>query len=320
MTTALDWHPAGSPVAALPFGWTDADLATLANMAQEFGIAPLEIMALFYSESGLNPHAGPEGLAGLTPVVEQEMGWPSVTIKQLNAGPVTGYLQAVFQLWAHVQEKYVGKTFVSKGKEWGVSPGTALYTFHGFLGPALSAHGPQAILGQKPPVWPVVWANGDWSYNGAPVSAELGRKLTGPEVLYAGNPGLAGLAGGSKDTITIADMGARVKRKAQELQANPTTAKLYDRLQGFETLPSGQVPPLSDLFGAVSTVWKNLTGTSIRTKVAATTGEAPNTSPTGTATPEPSSGATAAAGSAGGALLLAAGIALVVWQLSKKKS
>ena len=318
MTDALDWHPAGSPVAALPFGWTDADLATVANMAQEFGIAPLEILALFYSESGLNPHASSEGLAGLTQVIETEMHWPAGTIKQLNAGSITAYLQAVFQLWAHVQEKYVGRTFVSKAKEWGVTPGTALYTYHGFLGPAMSAHGPGAILGQKPPVWPVVWANGGWSYNGAPVSAELGRNLTGQEVLYAGNPGLAGLAGGSKNTITIADMGARVKRKAQELQSNPTTAKLYDRMQGFETLPNGAVPPLSDLFGAVRVAWKNLTGTDVRTKVAATAGEAPNTSPTGTPTPE---GATVAPSSgSGAALLLAAGIALLVWQFSKKKS
>jgi len=276
-------------------------------------------LALFYSESGLNPHASPEGLAGLTPVVEQEMGWPSGTIKQLNAGPVTGYLQAVFQLWAHLQEKYVGKTFPAKGKEWGVSPGTALYTFHGFLGPALSAHGPGAVLGKKPPIWPVVWANGGWSYNGAPVSAELGRSLTGQEILYSGNPGLAGLAGGNRDTITIGDMAARVKKKAQELQSNPTTKALYQRLQGFETLPSGTVPPLSDLFGAVSVAWKNLTGTPIRTKVAATAGEAPNTSPTGTATPEASSGAPAAATGSGAALLLAAGIALVVWQLSQRK-
>ena len=298
---------APAPAPGMPYGWTDGDLATVVRMGQEFGISPLEILALFYSESGLNPKASPEGLAGLTPVIETEMGWPHGTIAQLNAGPITGYLQAVFQLWAHVQEKYVGKTFTAKGNEWGVSPGAALYTFHGFLGPAMQAHGTNAILGKKPASWPVTWQNGGWSFNGAPIA------LTPLEAEYAGNPGLDI---GNKGTITVGDMAARVKNKAQQLQADPNGAILYHRLQSFDTLPSSgpqAVPPLSDLFGAIQGVWKQLTGTNIRTKVAATAGEAPNTTTPSTATPETPAAGAAVPASSGAALLLAGAVALAAW-------
>jgi len=309
----VTWQAPEPPPAPLPFGWTDADLATVALMGKEFGIAPLEILALFYSESGLNPQASREGLAGLTPIVETEMGWPHGTIAQLNAGPIVGYLQAVFQLWAHVQEKYVGKTFAAKGREWGTSPGTALYTFHGFLGPALAAHGPGSILGKKPPIWPVVWSGGGWSYQGQPAAAALGRPLTGQEILYSGNPGLDL---GHKGTITVGDMAARVKNKAAALQADPQASRLWKRLQSFDTLPTQgpeSVPPLSSLFGAVREAWKALTGTDIRTRTATSTGEAPNAAPGGAA---PEGGTTAVDGAA--ALLLLAGLGIVGWQLTRK--
>jgi hypothetical protein len=308
VTSALDWQAPEPPPAPLPYGWTDADLATLANMAQDLGIAPVEVLALFYSESGLNPQASPEGLAGLTPIVEQEMGWPAGTVHQLNAGPITAYLQAVFQLWAHVAEKYARTSFAAKGQQWGVSPGTALYTFHGFLGPALSATSAASILGRKPPVWPVTWQSGGWSYQGQPIAAAIGRPLTGAEVLYSGNPGLDPT---HKGTITIADMAARVKNKAAQLKADPLTSRLWQRLQSFETLPTGTVPPLTSLFGAVRTLWKNLTGTEIRTQSAATVGEAPHT--TGAALAAEASNA-----GSGAAIVLLAGLGVLGWQLFRR--
>lgn len=304
--TGLDWFSPDPSPAPLPFGWRDSDVATLFNMAHDFGIPPLEVLALFYSESGLNPHASPEGLAGLTPIIETEMGWPSGTIKQLNAGPITTYLQAVFQLWAHVQEKYVGSSFAQKAAEWGVSPGVALYTYHGFLGPAMAAHGPAAVLGQRPPVWPVVWQGG-WKYQGQPIKDVLGRNLTGAEVLYSGNPGLDI---GNKGTITVGDMAKRVANKAKELAANPQTKPLADRVRSFETLPTGEVPPLASLFGAIRTPWKALTGTEIRTSLAK--------GPTKTPKPDdPASGPPAA--SSGVPLLLVAGIAVAAWALWGRK-
>jgi hypothetical protein len=302
----LAWQAPAPQPQPLPYGWTDADLATVANVAQEFGIAPLEILALFYSESGLNPRASSAGLAGLTPVVESEMGWPSGTIRQLNAGPITAYMQAVFQLWSHVQEKYVGKTFVAKAAEWNVSPGAALYTFHGFLGPALGAHGPGSVLGRRPPIWPVVWQNGGWSYQGQPAAAALGRPLTGQEILYAGNPGLDPTHSGQ---ITVGDMAARVKNKAIQLQSDPLTSRLYKRLQSFDTLATGEVPPLSSLFGAIRADWRALTGTDIRTK-AATAGESPHNA--GGAAPS------SAAGSSAAPLLLLAALGLAAWHFRKR--
>jgi len=307
----LDWRAPAPPPQPLPFGWTDADLATLANMSQEFGIAPIEVLALFYSESGLNPQASREGLAGLTPIVETEMHWPRGTVAQLNAGPITGYLQAVFQLWAHVQETYVRKTFPAKGAEWGVSPGTALYTFHGFLGPAMAAHGPGSVLGRKPPVWPVLWVGNGWTYQGAPVAAALGRGLTGPEILYSGNPGLDI---GHKGTITVGDMAARVKGKAEQLKADPQAGILYRRLMSFDTLPTGDVPPLSSLFGAVRAEWQRLTGTDVRIHVGTLAGEAPHF---GGGAADAAPGSSGSSG-AGGALLLA-GAALLAWQLLRRK-
>lgn len=306
---ALDWF-SPEPHPPLPFGWRDSDLATLHHMAEEFGIPPLEVLALFYSESGLNPKASPEGLAGLTPIIETEMGWPHGTIKQLNSGPITAYLQAVFQLWAHVQEKYVGTTFAAKAKDWGVSPGVALYTYHGFLGPAMAAHGPSAVLGKKPPVWPVTWQANGWTYQGQPIAAALGRPLSGAEVLYAGNPGLDI---GGKGTITVGDMAKRVANKSAELRANPVTKPLADVTRSFDSLPTGELPPLADLFGAVRAAWKQLTGSDVRTKV----DKAPKPSkPNDPASPLPAGGASA---SDGGALLLVAGVALAAWYLSRSR-
>lgn len=274
--SALDWR-SPDPSPALPYGWTDADLATLKHMASELGISPLEVLALFYSESGLNPKASSAGLAGLTPIIEQEMGWPSGTIKQLAAGPIVPYLQAVFQLWTHTAEKYVRTTYPAAAKKFGVTPGAILYGYHGFMGPMLNA-GSNAnaatVLGKRPPVWPVTWTAGKgWTYQGAPIRDAIGRELTGLEVLYAGNPGLDI---GSKGTITLGDMQARVNRKAQELQADPKTGVLYTRLRSFDDLPDGEVPPLSSLFGAVRGAWKALTGKEIVTTAGAV--EAPNTS------------------------------------------
>lgn len=265
MSGALDWtSPDPSP--PLPYGWTDADLATLKHIAAELGISPLEVMALLYSESGLNPKASPEGLAGLTPVIETEMGWPHGTIAQLNAGPITAYLQAVFQLWVHTAEKYVHSTYPARAAKLGVTPGTALYGYHGFVGPMTTAQNAATVLGKKPPVWPVTWTSKGWTYQGAPVREAIGRELTGLEGIYAGNPGLDL---GQKGTITLGDMQARVNKKAVELQANPQTRALYTRLRSFDDLPTGEVPPLSSLFNAIRPLWQQLTGTDVHTTAGA---------------------------------------------------
>ncbi len=308
--TGLGWFDATPPAAPLPYGWTDADVATLLRVSHELGIDPLEVAALLYSESGMNPKSSPSGLAGLTPIVETEMGWPSGTIAQLNAGPITTYLQAVFQLWTHVQEKYVGKTFVAKGQQWNVSPGTALYVFHGFLGPALSASTRASVLGVKPPVWPVVWSGGGWRYNGAPVRDVLGRNLTGQEALYAGNPGLDAR---HSDTITIGDMAARVARKSLEAQSDPAAGAVLKRMAQIAQLPPDELPTLGSLFGAVKAPWEALTGTPVRTSSHSdvTPEESPNT-PRGA--PE-----TSTAGTGGGALLLFAALLAGAWYVTRRR-
>lgn len=298
--SALDWQ-SPEPGAALPYGWTDADVATVYQMARELGISPLEILALMYSESGLNPNASAEGLGGMTSITETEMGWPHGTIVQLNHGPITAYLQALFQFWAHIAEKYVRGSYPSRAAQLGISPGAALYIYHGFLGPAMGATGPGTILGQRRPGSPVTWVSGKgWVQDGAPV------QLSGKEALYAGNPGLDI---GNKGTITIGDMQARVTNKSNQVKATEPVKRIYERLRSFDDLPTGNVPPLASLFGAVQTAWKALTGTNVRTTLDAT--EAPNTH--GGATPETPSAGGSGAGESGAALLLVAGVVVAAY-------
>ena len=276
--------PAQQP---LPPGWDDAAVAVLGQMADALGIPPLDMLALFESESGLQPHLQPAGLAGLTSVVEQEMKWPAGTIKQLIAGPTVDQLQGIFALWSHVQEKYVpGQSFAATARRWGVTPGVALYAFHGFLRGALSATGPGSHL--------------------ADASTDYGQT-------YSGNPGLDI---GHKGYISVADIAQRIAQKKTALQANPQTAAIWHRLQSLADLPGGTVPSLADFFGSIRGAWRSLTGRDVRTNAEPQEAGLPYTwiSPY---TPWSVPSGTGGASSAGGLILL--GAAGLAWWLLKKK-
>jgi hypothetical protein len=243
VTDLVNWvapDPAQDP---LPEGWNDAAVAVVGQMADALGIPPLDMLAIFESESGLQPHLKPAGLAGLTPVVELEMGWPHGTIAQLIAGPVVDQLQGIFALWSHVQERYAGGSFAGKAKRWGVTPGVALYAYHGFLRGALSASGPGSHL--------------------ADAATDYGQT-------YSGNPGLDI---GRKGFISVGDLVARVAQKKTAILGSRQKA-IYSRLQSLAESPSGTVPSLSDFFGSIRGAWRSLTGRDVRTSAAPTSGGA----------------------------------------------
>jgi len=233
--------PATTP---LPDGWDDAAVAVVGQMADALHMDPLEMLALFESESGLQPHLKPAGLAGLTPIVETEMGWPHGTLAQLIAGPTVTQLQAIFALWSHLQEKYAGGSFAAVAKRWGVTVGPVLYAFHGFLRGALSATGPGSHL--------------------ADASTDVGQA-------YSGNPGLDI---GHKGYIAVSDLVQRIAQKKTQLQAYPPTLAIWQRLRSLADLPSGTVPSLTDFFGSIRAAWRSLTGTDVRTSAAPVSGGA----------------------------------------------
>ena len=231
--------PAETP---LPDGWDDASVAVVGQMADALHVDPLDMLALFESESGLQPHIKPAGLAGLTSIVEVEMGWPSGTIAQLIAGPTLMQLQAIFALWAHVQDTYAGGSFAAKAKAWGVPTGAVLYAYHGFLRGALSASGPASVLADH---------------------------ANDPGGVYAGNPGLDI---GNKGTITVGDLVARIAQKKTQLQGYGPTNAVWQRLRSLADLPSGIVPSLSSFFASIRPAWRALTGRDVRTSAAANVG------------------------------------------------
>jgi hypothetical protein len=233
--------PATDP---LPDGWDDASVAVVGQMADALHMDPLEMLALFESESGLQPHLKPAGLAGLTPIVETEMGWPHGTLAQLIAGPTVTQLQGIFALWAHLQERYAGGSFAATAKRWGVPTGAVLYAFHGFLRGALSATGPSSHL------------------------ADAANDIGG---VYAGNPGLDI---GHKGFISVGDLVQRIAQKKSQLQAYAPTRAIWQRLRSLADLPSGTVPSLTDFFGSIRTLWRNLTGRDVRTSAAPNSGGA----------------------------------------------
>jgi len=234
----LEWVAPVPDPGALPNGWTDAAVSTVTQMAERLGVPLIEILALFESESGMNVHSLPNlagmGLAGLTPIVELEMRWPRGTVHNAVAGDPVLQLQLIYQLWTHIQERYAGGSFVAKAKAWGVSPGVALYAFHGFLGGAQRATGPGSHLAD---------ASND------------------PQGAYSGN---RGLDIGAKGFISVADLAARVKGKVAAVLGDPKALPVWRRAQSIDELPQGTAPTLTTIFRAIRPAWRALTGTDVR--------------------------------------------------------
>ena len=131
---------------AAPSSWDAASVAAVSSLAAELGVDALDLLAIWYSESGLDEHRG-GGLAQLTPVVESEMRWPAGTIAQVVAGPVAGQLIALRAFYRHLIGQYVPHgSLEATARAWGVSPAVVLYAFAGFPAGALVAAGRDSVL------------------------------------------------------------------------------------------------------------------------------------------------------------------------------
>lgn len=187
----------------LPYGWTDEDLLAVLNMASNLGMDPLDVLAIFYSESGARPRIR-SGLGQLMPIIEVEMGWAPGTIDALVAGPIKDQLAAIADFWNHNQSRYVKTTYAEKARQWGVSVPTALYSYHIFLNASRFATGPDSVLADS---------------------------VTDAGKTYSGN---SGIDVGSKGYITVADVQSRINRKRDEIGKDPLIVQVRDRLLVLE--------------------------------------------------------------------------------------
>jgi len=187
----------------LPYGWTDSDLLVLLDMASNLGVDPLDVLAIFYSESSARPHIR-SGLGQLMPIIEVEMGWAPGTIDALVDGPISEQLAAIADFWNHNQQKYVKTSYVEKARQWGVSAPTALYSYHIFLNASRAATGPNSVLADS--------------------VSDAGKT-------YSGN---SGLDIGGKGRITVADIQSRINNKRNEIGRDPLISQVRDRLIALE--------------------------------------------------------------------------------------
>lgn len=217
MTVAVMLAPASD------LDWQPGDAAAAVALADALGVDALDLAAIWYSESGLNPHAR-GGLAQMTPIVEIEMGWRPGTIAQVAGGPVLGQIGALAAFYDHLARRYARRPFASIARAWGVPPAAVLYAFAG---------------------WPTRAAAATSS------ASELARGGQG----YRGNRHVDANNDGA---ITVSDVAARIAVSRDRMYGDPRAAAVAAMIETARKVPQRAslreqlapiAPALARLFG-----------------------------------------------------------------------
>jgi hypothetical protein len=217
---------------ALPYGWTSDDVRIAVELASNYEIDPEDLFAIWYSESGLQPHLGPvagyyglimgndqfvTSTAGLAPGTWRDIVLNSPLAVQLQA--IAKYYDAQARIW-------LKESYASRAAKLGVTPAGVLYALQ-----FVPAYASQMKTADQPMVM-------------------------GGTAFYNDNPGFDVT---NKGYITIRDMDLRIARKKSEANGAQTTAPLLAMARMREGLP---FQGLASLFSSTDSAWSQVTGQS----------------------------------------------------------
>lgn len=237
---------------SLPYGWSESDLEIVVGMARGWKMAPEDLMAIWFSESGAQPRcrsigAGcipanqplPEGyihyfglIMGGATFVDPTLGWKSGTWEHITQKEsIAVQLQAIAQFWDKLQKIYLGESATARAERIGVSTASVIYALNFVPAYAKRATSANSVLVKK----------GD---------------IVGGRDLYEDNKNLDLDHDGA---ITMKDMEARVVDRRNALASGGPGRTLY---LAVKDTAGGSVPALATLWAPISGAWEDLTGKS----------------------------------------------------------
>ena len=237
-------HDAGavSPDAgALPSGWVSSDIDIVRALADAFGLTTDDLLAIWYSESGLKPRivtpAGAYEYAGLIEgltrpaMIDQTLGWPPGTWKTIvTERPLAVQLQAISQIWDKTFKTYLrGETIGSFADRMDVSPAAVAYALN-FL--------PARVGGLQTKLSPLTKSTDK-------------DPSTRSGSFYGDNPGLDLDKDGA---ITLHDLDLRIASKIASFRSDPSAQALASAARQS---PGGT---LAALLAPYSSTWVQTTG------------------------------------------------------------
>jgi hypothetical protein len=123
-------------MASYPHGWTDSNIDKGVALARSLDAAPRDLFALWYFESGLDPHivsaVGYYGLIQTTPGFQ-----PNLANIVVN-GTIDQQLDEIARVWASSAQNYLHESFASRAAKLGVSTPALIYAMNAC--PALAAN------------------------------------------------------------------------------------------------------------------------------------------------------------------------------------
>jgi hypothetical protein len=134
--------PPSYSLRVLPFGWTLKDLAGAATLADSYGAEPSDVLAIWFSESGLNPRNASEGYFGLImgrdDFVTQTAGMPRGSWEQIVTSAPLGtqlaaiqrFWDATIRLWMKAPQGSEGAVLNARAAQLGVTPAGFLYALN----------------------------------------------------------------------------------------------------------------------------------------------------------------------------------------------
>jgi hypothetical protein len=284
---------------ALPYGWTNTDVQIVVELADAWDMDPEDLMAVWFSESGLQPHLerpniGP-GYYGLNMGWDQAMtgtaGWkPGTWISIVRNESVAVQLQALAKFYDAQAKQMLGESFASRAQKLGVTPAAVLYAMN-----FVPAWASRMRTADQPMVRNAPYS--DFGIATGSARTDLNalcalKSFAAQEAcFYKSNPGFDVT---SKGYISMRDMDLRISRMRSNALASKNIAPLLLAARDKSDDPS---MGLAKLFAPSSNAYAQATGQN------------------------PYIPASMTSGGGGGSILedlvLAAGAAFVVWKVWK---
>jgi hypothetical protein len=126
----------------LPYGWTLRDLQGAGALADSYGADTSDILAIWFSESGLNPRNSGEGYYGLImgrdDFVTQTAGmprgsWQDIVLNQslgIQLAAIHRFWDGQIRLWMHAAQGNEGAALNARANQLGVTPAGLLYAIN----------------------------------------------------------------------------------------------------------------------------------------------------------------------------------------------
>lgn len=194
-------------MSALPSPWTQRDLDAVGKLASFFKADPQGILAIWNSESGLNPHLGPvSGYYGLIMAAPQFIdgtigtSWANLA----KNGTVVDQIAAIKTFWDHSAQGNLHESVASRAKKLGVRGDTVLYSLN-----FVPAYFAKMTSAKQPMIVSSAYAQKTGTH-----SPDGGQ-------FYHDNPGFD-LDG--KGYISVLDVQKRIDRMKKEGMAGPKAA------------------------------------------------------------------------------------------------